>query len=170
MAANHAQNREMTVFKRIVDSPPYISSVQFIRSVVSNSLWPHWLQHARPPCPSPTPKTYSNSCPLNWWCHPTISPSVVPFSSCLQSFPASRSLQMSQFSASGVQSFSFNIRPPNEHSWSISFIMDWLDLLAVQETLKSLLQHHSSNPAILWCSAPFIVQLSHDYCKNQSFD
>ena len=73
------------------------SSVQFSHSVMSNSLWPHGLQHARPPCPSPIPGVYPNSCPLSWWCHPTISCSVVPFSSCLQLFPASGSFQMSWF-------------------------------------------------------------------------
>ena len=81
------------------------SSVQFSRSVVSNSLWPHGLQHARPPCPSPTPGIYPNSCPLSRWCHPTISSSVIPFSSCLQSFPASGSFPMSQLFTSGGQSF-----------------------------------------------------------------
>ena len=79
-------------------------SVQFSCSVVSDSLWPHGLQHARLPCPSATPGVYSNSCPLSLWCHPTISSSVGPFSSCLQSFPASGSFQMSQFFASGGQS------------------------------------------------------------------
>ena len=79
-------------------------SVQFSRSVASDSLWPHGLQHTRPPCPSPTPRIYSNSCPLSQWCHPTISSSVVPFSSCLQSFPASGSFPISQFFASGGQS------------------------------------------------------------------
>ena len=83
------------------------SSVQFSRSVMSYSLPPHGLQHARPPCPSPTPGVYSNSCPLSQWCHPTISSSVVPFSSCLQSFPASGFFQMSQFFASGGQSKPF---------------------------------------------------------------
>ena len=128
-----------------------------VQSVVSDSLRPHGLQHARPPCPSITPGIYPNSCPLSRWCYPTISFSVVPFSSCLQSFPASGSFQMSQFFASGGQStgvFSFNISPSNEHSGRISFRMDWLDL-AVQETLKSLLQHHSSKASILWCSAFF---------------
>ena len=80
------------------------SSVQFNRSVVADSLWPHGLQHARPPCPSPILGVYSNSCPLSRWCHPTIASSVVPFSSCLQSFPTSGSFQMSQFSTSGGQS------------------------------------------------------------------
>ena len=79
------------------------SSVQFSCSVVSDSLRPHGLQHARPSCPSPTPRVYSNSCSLSWWCYPTISSSIVPFSSCLQSFPASRSFQMSQFFTSGGQ-------------------------------------------------------------------
>ena len=81
-----------------------ISSVQISCSVVSDSLQPHVLQHTRLPCPSPTPKIYSNSCSLSQWCHPTISSSVVPFSSCLQSFPASGSFQMSQLFASGGQS------------------------------------------------------------------
>ena len=106
-------------------SPP----VQFSRSVMSNSFWPHELQHARPPCPSPTPGAYSNSSPIRWWCHPTISSSVIPFSFCLQSFPASF------FSNEFVLcirwpkywSFSFNIRPSNEYSGLISFRMDWLD-------------------------------------------
>ena len=82
----------------------YISSVQFICSVMSNSLWPHELQHARPPCPSPIPGVYSNSCPLSWWCHPAISSSVIPFSSCPQSLPASGSFPVSQLFAWGGQS------------------------------------------------------------------
>ena len=104
---------------------------QFSRSVTSISLWPHGLQHTRYSCPSPTPRVYSNSCPLNWWCHLTISSSIVPLSFCLQSFPALGSFQMNQLFASGGQtkhlSFSFNIRPSNEHSGLISFRMDWLD-------------------------------------------
>ena len=85
-------------------------SVQFSRSVMSDSLWPHGLQHARPPCPSPTPGAYSNSCPLSWWCHPTISASVAPFSSYLQSFPASGSFLMSQPFASGGQVLDFQLQ------------------------------------------------------------
>ena len=130
---------------------------------MSDSLRPHGLQHARPPCPSPTPRVYSNSCPLTRWCHPTISSSVTPFSSCLQSFPASGSFLMSQFFALDGQSFSFSISPSNEYSGLTSFRMDWLDLFAVQGPLKSLLQHHSSKASILWRSAVFIVQLSHPY-------
>ena len=120
------------------------SSVQFSRSVVSNSLRPHGLLHTRPPCPSPTPRVYPNSRPSSRWCHPAISSSVVLFSSCPQSFPASGSFQMSQLFASGGQnigvSASTSVLPMN--SGLISFRLDWLDLLAVQRTLKSLLQCH----------------------------
>jgi len=97
-------------------------SVQFSRSVMSDSLQPHGLQHARPPCPSPTPRVYSNSCPLSQWCHPTISSSVIPFSSCPQSFPASGSLPVSQLFASGGQSIgvsaSTSVLPVNTQDWS----------------------------------------------------
>ena len=134
---------------------------------MSDSLRPNGLQHARPPCPSPTPRAYPKSCPLSRWCHPTISSSAVSFSSCLQSFPASGSFQMSQFFTSGDQnidwSFSFSISPSNDYSGLISFRMDWLDLLVVQGTLKSLLQHHSPKASVLWPSAFFIVQFSHPY-------
>ena len=138
------------------------SSVQFSRSVMSDSLWPHESQHTRPPCPSPTPGVYPNSYSLSWWCHPTISSSVVPFSSCLQSCPASGSFPISQVSASGGQSIgvSASASPPmntsNEHPELFSFRMDWLDLLAVQGTLKSLFQHHSINQKNQF----FIAQLS----------
>ena len=140
------------------------SSVQFSHSDVSDYVWPHGLQHTRPPCPAPTPRVYSNSCPSSRWCHPAISSSVSPFSSCLKSFPASGSSPMSQLFRSGGQSigsFSFSISPSNEHPGLISFRMDWLDLLAVQGTPKSPLQHHSSKASILRHSAFFIVQLSH---------
>ena len=135
---------------------------------MSDPLWPHESQHARPPCPSPTPRVYPNSCPSSWWCHPAISSSVVPFSSCPQSLPASESFPMSQLFAWGFTSpkywsFSFSISPSNEHPGLISFRRDWLDLLAVQGTLKSLLQHHSSKASIPQHSAFFTVQLSHSY-------
>ena len=109
------------------------SSVQSLS--VSDSLWPHGRQHSRPPCPSVTPWVYSNSCPLSWWCHPTTSSSVIPFSSCLQSFPALGSFQMSQFFALGGQSIGVSASTlvlPDEYSGLIFFRMDWLDLLAVQ--------------------------------------
>ena len=121
------------------------------------------MQHARPSCPSPSPGVHPNSCPLS----PTSSSSVVPFSSCPQSFPASGSFPMTQLFTSGGQSigasFSFNVSPSSEHSELISFTMDWLDLLAVQGTLKSLLQHQSSKESVLQHSAFFMVQLSHPY-------
>ena len=135
---------------------------------MSNSLQPYGWQHARNPCPSPTPGAGSNSFPLSQWCHPTISSSVIPFSSCLKSFLASGSFPISQFFASGGQNmlkvcWNFSISLSNEYSGLISFMIDWLDLLAVQGTLKSLLQHQSSKASILWCSAFFIVQLSHPH-------
>ena len=120
---------------------------QFSHSVVSDSLRPHESQHARPPCPSPTPGVHSNSCASSWCCHPAISSSVVPFSSCPQSLPATESFPMSQLCMRWPKywSFSFSISPSNEHPGLVSFRMDWLDLLAVQGTCKSLLQHHSSS-------------------------
>ena len=132
---------------------------------MSDSLGPHEPQHARPPCLSTTPRVHPNPCPLSQWCYPTISFSVIPFSSCLQSFPASGLFQWvsSSHQVAKVLSFSFNISPSNEHSELISFRMDWLDLLAVQGTLKSLLQHRSSKASILWHSAFLVVQLSHPY-------
>ena len=142
-----------------------IPSVQFSHSVVSDSLWHHELQHSRPPSPSPATRVYSNSCPLSRWCHPAISSSVVPFSFRLQSFPAAGPFQKSALRIRWPKfwSLSFNISPSNEHSKLISFRMDSLDLLAVQGTLKSLLQHHSSEASIFQCSAFFILQLSHPY-------
>ena len=142
------------------------SSVQFSCSFMSDSLRLHIPQHARPPWPSPTPGVHSNPCPLSQWCHPTISSSVILFSSCLQSFLVSGSFQVSQILHirwPRYQSFSFSISPSNEYSGLISFRIDWFDLLAVQRTLKSLLQHHSSKISILRCSAFFMVQLSHPY-------
>ena len=122
------------------------SSVQFSHSDVSDSLWPRESQHARPPCPSPTPGVHSNSGPSSWWCHPAISSSVVPFSSCPQSLPASVFSNESTLRMKWPKywSFTFSISPSNEHLGLISFRMDCLDLLAVKGTLKTLLQHHSS--------------------------
>ena len=134
----------------------------WVQSLSHVWLQSHGLQHTRLPCPSPTPRVYSNSSSSSWWCHPTISSSVVPFS-CLQSFPSSQSFQMIQFFASGGQSIGVSastVSPSSEHSGLISFRMDWLDLLTVQGTLKSLFQHHSSKASFLRCSALFIVIFS----------
>ena len=138
---------------------------QFSRSVMSDSLRPHESQHTRPPCPSPNPRVHPNSCPSSRWCHPAISSSVIPFSSFPQSLPASDSFPMSQLCMRWPKywSFSFSMSPSKEHPGLISFRMDWLDLLAVQGTRKSLPQHHNSKASILWCSAFFTVQLSHPY-------
>ena len=107
-----------------------LSSVQFTQS---DSLLPHGLQHARPPCPSPTPRDHSNSCPSSWWCHPTVSSSVVPFSSCLQSLPASGSFPVSQFFTSGGQSIgvsaSSSVLPMNIQDW---FPLGWTGLISLQ--------------------------------------
>ena len=131
---------------------------------MSDSLRLHGLQHARLPCPSQTPRACSSSCQLSQWCHPTVSSSVVPFSSCLQSFPASRSFPMSQLFISGGQnigaSVSASVLPMN--------IQDWLPLgltglISLQSKGLSNLQHHSSKASILQCSSFFIVQLSYPY-------
>ena len=109
------------------------TSVQFSHSVVSDSLWPHGLQHIRPPCPSPTPGVYPDSCPLSWWCHPTISSSVIPFFSCLQSFPESGSFQMSQLFSSGGQrtgvSALASVLPMNIQDW---FLLEWTGWISLQ--------------------------------------
>ena len=139
-------------------------SLLFSCSVVTNSLWPHELQHTRLPCPSLTPGVCSDCCPLSWWCHPTISSCVTSFSSNHQSFPSIRVFSNElAFHLRWPSYWSFSISPSNEYSGLISFRIDWLDLLAVQGTLKSLLQHRSSKTSVLLRSAFFIVQLSYPY-------
>ena len=141
-----------------------ISRVQFSHSVVSDFLRPHGLQHTRPPCPSPTPsllklmsiESVMPSSPLILR-RPLLLPSIFPS---IRVF-ANKSVLCIKWPK--YWSFSFSIRPSNEYSGLISFKMDWLDLLAVQGTLKSLLQHHSSKASILWHAAFFMVQLSHPY-------
>ena len=136
-----------------------ISSVQFSCTVVSNSLRSHGLQHARLPCPSPTLGACSNSHPSSQWCHPTISSLLSPSPLALN---LSQHLGLFKWVSSSYQvvkvlGFSFSISPSNEYSGLISFRIDWFDLLEVQGTLKSLLQHHSSKASILRCSAFFMV-------------
>ena len=140
---------------------------------MSDSSRPHDPQHARPPCPSPTPRVYSNPCPSSQCCHPTIS-SCRPHLLLPSIFPSIR--VFSKKSALRIRwpkywSFSLSISPSNEHPGLISFRMDWLDLLAVQETLKSLLQHHSSKTSILWrfLYSPTLTSI-HDHWKNHSLD
>ena len=139
---------------------------KFSCPVVSDSLRLHGLWHTKLPCLSPTPRACSDSCPLSWWCHSTISSSVVPFFSCLQSFPASGSFPTSRFFASGGQSVgasaSATVLPMNIQDW-FPLGLTFFDPFAVQGTLKHLLQHHSSKASVLWCSAFFMVQPSHPY-------
>ena len=136
---------------------------------MSDSLQPHELQYTRPPCPSPTPGVHPNPCPLSLWCHPTISSSVSPSP---PSASPSQHQGLFQWVSSSHQvakllEFQLQLDPSNEYPGLISFRMDWLDLLAVQGTLKSLLQHHSSKASILQCSALFIIQLSHPYMTTE---
>ena len=132
---------------------------------MSKSLWPQGLQHARLPCPSPTTGAYSNSCPSSRWCHPTVSSSVFPFSSCFQSFPALGSFLNSWLVTSGGQSIgvpaSASVLPMNIQDW---FPLGLIGLISLQsKRLSSLLQHHNSKASILQHSAFFMVQLSHPY-------
>ena len=123
------------------------------------------MDYSKPGFPVP-PGAYSNSCPLSQWCHPIILSSVIPFSFCLQSFPASGSFQMSKlftWSGQNIGVSASAISPFNEYSGLLSFRIDWFDFLAVQGTLKSHLQHHSSKASILRHSAFFMFQLSHLY-------
>ena len=145
------------------------SVTQFSHSVVSDSSWPHGLQHARLSYPLPTPGVRSNSCPLSGWCHPTIL-SCHPLLLLPSVFPSIR--VSSRESVLHIRwpkywSFSFSISLPNEYSGLISFRIDWFDLLEGQGTVKSLLQHHSSKVSILQCSAFFIVQISHPYMTTE---
>ena len=134
------------------------NNLLFSRSVMSSSLWSHVLQHAQLPCPSLFPRVHSHSHPLSWWCHSTISSFVTPFSSHLQCFLSSEAFPMSQLFVSGGQSIGASastISLSSEYSGVISFRIDLFDLLSVQGTLKSLLQHLSSKASILQCSAFF---------------
>ena len=146
------------------------NTVQFSRSVMSDSFRPHELQHAKPHYPSPTSGVYSNPCPSSRWCHPAIPSSVVPFSSCPQSLPASGSFLVSQLFTSGGQnigvSASVSVLPMNTQDWSP---LEWTSWISLQSKglFKSLLQHHSSKASIFWCLSFFTVQLSHPYMTTE---
>ena len=131
-------------------SKPWFSSVQFSRSVVSDSLQPHELQHTRPPCPSPTPGVHPNSCSSSQWCHPAISSSVIPFSSCPQSLPASESFQMSQLFTWDAQSIGVlalaSFLPMNTQDWSP---LGWTGWILQSKGLSRVLQYHSSKASVL---------------------
>ena len=138
---------------------------------MSDSLRPHGLQHSKLPCPSLTPRICWNSCPLSGWYHPIISSSVSPFS-CLHSFPASVFSNELALCIRWLKYWNFSLSPSNEYSGLISFRTDWFDVLTVQGTLKSPLQHHRLKASVLQHSAFFMVQLTsvHDYWKNHGFD
>ena len=150
---------------------------QFSCSVMSDSLQSHGPQHARLPCPSPTPGAYSSSCPLSWWCHPTISSSVVSFSFCLQSFSASGSFPLRQFFTirwPEYWNFSFSISPSSEYSGLISFRIHWFDLFAVsprdfQESSPTLQFKSINSLALSFLYSPTVTSI-HDYWKSHSFD
>ena len=153
----------------------WAASVQFSHSVVSNSLRPHELQHARPPCPSPTPGAYPNSCPLSRWCHPTKSSSVIPFSSCLQSFPISGSFPMSQFITSGGQSTgvsaSASTLPMNIQGWFPLGLTDpspWSPRDSQESSPAPQVKSMTTLVLSFLCS-PNLISI-HDYWKNHSFD
>ena len=154
---------------------PTRSSVQFSHSVMSDSLWPHEPQHARPPSPSPTPRVHPNPCPLSRWCHQTISSSVVPFSSCPQSFPASASFQMSQLFTSGGHnigvSASTSVLPMNTQDWSP---LGWTGLISLQSKGLSRVFSNSqfksiSSSVLSFLYSPTLTSI-HDHWKNHSLD
>ena len=165
-------NFELIILHDGIEFWGYFSLLLCSCSIKSDSLWPHGLQHARLPCPSLSPGVCANSCPLNQWCYPTISFSVVPFSSCLQSFPTSGSFPVKlALCIMWPKYWSFCISPSNEYSELISCRIDWFDLLAVHGNLKSL-QHHSSKTSVLRAQ-PSLCSKSHIWTwlwKNHSFE
>ena len=164
---------QFTVFKNCCEYLSVISS--FIRSIRSESLLPHGLQHARAPYPSLTPRAYANSCPSCRWCYPTISLSVIPFSSCLQSFPGSGSFQMSQFFASGGQSIGdstlASVLPMNIQDW---FPLGWTGWISLQskgsQESSATPEFKTVNSLVLSFLYGPILTSVHDYWKNHSFD
>ena len=159
--------------------PPWskvlLSSVQFSRSVMSDSLWPHESQHARPPCPSPTPRVHSDSCPLSWWCHPAISSFVVPFSSCPQFFPESGSFPVSQFFTWSGQSIgvsaSASVLPMNTQDWSPLGWTGWISLQSkglLRVFSNTTVQKHQFS-VLSFLHSPTLTSI-HDHWKNHSLD
>ena len=149
--------------------------VQFSRPVVSDSLWPHEPQHTRPPCPSPTPGVHPNPCPLSWWCHPTISSSVVPFSSCPWSFLASVSFPMSQLFAKGGQSIGISalasVLPMNTQDWSPLGWTCWISLQSkgLSRVFSNATVQSISSSVVSFLYSPTLTPI-HDHWKNHSLD
>ena len=161
--------------KKVTQCSVQFSSVQFSSSVVSDSLWPHESQHARPPCPSPTPGVYSNSCPSSWWCHPAISSSVVPFSSCPQRLPASRSFPVSQLFTWGGQSIgasaSASVLPMNTQDWSPLGWTGWISLQSkgLSRVFSNTTVQNINFSALCFLHSPTLTSI-HDNWKNHSLD
>ena len=155
----------------IIKQIMYISSVQYSRLVVSNSLWPRELQHARPPCPSPTPGVHPNSCASSRWCHPAISSSIVPFSSCPQSLPASESFPMSQLFAWGGQSIGVSalasVLPKNTQGWSP---LEWSGWISLQSKGLSRVFSNTTVQTHQFFGAQPTLTSIHDYWKNHILD
>ena len=151
----------------------FFSSVQFSHSVLSGSLWPHGLENTRPPCPSPPPRVYSNSCPLSRWCHPTISSSVAPFSCCLQSFPGSGSFPMSQFFASGGQSIgasaSSSVLPTNIQDWFPLGLTGLISLQSKDSQESFPTPQFESIKSFSFLYSPTLTSI-HDHWKKYGFD
>ena len=153
----------------LILSTNQFSSVQFSHWVMFNSLWPHGLQHTRFPCPSPSPRACSNSCPSSRWCYPTTLSSVIPSPPAFNLSQHQGLFQWVSFShqvATVLEFWNWNISPSNEYSGLISFRIDCFNLLAAQGTLKSLLQHHSSKVSVLRHSVFLMIQLSNPYMTN----
>ena len=150
-----------------------VGSVQFSHSVMSDSLWPRGLQHAMHPCPSPTPGAYSNSCPSSWWCHPIISSSFDPFSSCLQSFPGAGSLQMNQFFASGGQIIgaSASVLSMNIQDWFPCGLTGLISLQSkgLSRVFSNTTVQKFNSSMLSFLYSPTLTSI-HDYGKNHSFD
>ena len=156
-------------------SPVSIVSVQFSHSVMSDSLWVHGLQHATLPCPSPTPGAYSNSCPSSRWCHTTISSSVVPFPSCLQSFPSSGSFPISQFLLHVAKVLEFQLQHQSfQWIFRVDFLQDWLVWSPCsprdsQESSPTPLFKSTNSSALSFLCSPTLTSI-HDHWKNHNFD
>ena len=162
------QNSRFTYSVAIKSDFNCLHELLFSSSVVPNSLWPHGLQHARLLCPLPSPGACSNSCPLSWLCRPPLLLPSIFSSISVFSNESALCIRWPKY-----WRFSFSINPSNEYSGLISFKVDWFDLLVVQVTLKSLLQHHSSKASVFRCSVFFYcpaLTSIHEHWKNHSFD
>ena len=172
MSYSHTGTFSYKYIKRVIQS---FKRVQFSSSVASDSLQPHELQQARPPCPSPTPGVYSDSCPLSWWCYPAISSTVIPFSFCPQYLPASESFPMSQLPPWGSQSIGISASasglPMNTQDWSLLRWTGWISLQSkgLSRVFSNITVQSISSLALSFLHSPTLTSI-HDYWKNHSLD